>query len=256
MAKLGISIVAVFGCLASTAFGSQTATLSVGLEPNQPGASTTLTFDFAIAPSASFTPSPLVSVDLHLPSDIAYDTSSLGLASCDSQTLAQRGVSGCPADSRIGFGSATVVVPLGPTLLTEKVGITTLVGRSENGHIEVLYYATGQKPVIAQFMFSGELASERSGERMDTTIPLITTLPEASNAAVIMLQSTLGPKHLYYYAGTRGKRVRYHPRGIVLPAACPDGGFPFSASFGFEDGSTASASSTVPCPLRTSAHRF
>jgi hypothetical protein len=35
-----------------------------------------------------------------------------------------------------------------------------------------------------------------------------------------------------------------------VPERCPRGGFPFSARFGFEDGSSEIASTTLPCPPR------
>jgi hypothetical protein len=41
--------------------------------------------------------------------------------------------------------------------------------------------------------------------------------------------------------------VPNYPKGATLPARCPAGGFPFSATFGFNDGSTAGAANTVAC---------
>jgi len=68
------------------------------------------------------------------------------------------------------------------------------------------------------------------------------------DASVVHFQSTIGPRHLYYYSESHGRRIRYHPRGIVLPTTCPPGGFPFSAVFSFQDGSTVAAHDTVDCP--------
>jgi hypothetical protein len=234
-------------CFSSDASASQAAKLKIGFEPNRLGASTTLVFGFTLTADESGPPSPLVSVSLHFPAGIAYATSTLGEAGCDPRLLAERGVRGCPTNSRIGLGKAQVEVPLGPTLLTETVGITTFVGRSENDRIEVLYYAAGNTPVIARLVFPGELISEAVGGKLDTAIPLIQTLPEAPDASVVKLTSTIGPKHLFYTTTVHGKRVRYHPRGIILPAICPQGGFAFSAAFRFANGSTTSARSVVRC---------
>jgi hypothetical protein len=245
--RILFGVLLALAALPEVAFGAQAARLSVQFEPNRPGASTTLAFDFAIDTPALLAPSPLVKVDLQMPTDLAYDTSTLGLASCSAASLARRGAAGCPAESRVGFGRVTVALPLGPALLTEQAGMTTFVGRSEGGRTELLYYATGIKPVIAQFMLAGELLSEAAGERIETSIPLITTLPEATNVSIIDFYSTIGPRHLYYYRQARGKRIRYHPRGILLPAICPHGGFHFSASFSFQDGTSTTAHSTVPC---------
>jgi hypothetical protein len=48
----------------------------------------------------------------------------------------------------------------------------------------------------------------------------------------------------------RGKQVRYHPRGLVLPAKCPKGGFPFPATITFLDGTVVSSTTVVSCPHR------
>jgi hypothetical protein len=248
--RIALTLLAVCGCLASTATSTHADALKVGFEPDRLGSSTTLAFDFALNTGERTTSSPLESVALHFPAGIAYETSSLGEASCEQQVLTKRGVRGCPADSRIGFGKAQIEVPLGGALLTETVNITIFVGRSENGQIETLYYATGTTPVIAQIVFPGELISETTGGELNTSIPLISTLPEAPDASVVTLDSTIGPKKLLYVTEAHGKSVRYHPRGIQLPKLCPRGGFAFSATFRFEDGSSTVARSVVPCPDR------
>jgi hypothetical protein len=241
-------MLALCGCLSNAATSTQAAKLTVGFEPNRLDSSTTLVFDFGLTSAPGTTSSPLASVSLHFPAGIAYETSALGEASCEQQVLAERGVRGCPTNSRIGFGKAQIEVPLGPALLTETVNVTIFVGRSENGQIEVLYYATGIRPVIAQLVFPGELISEAIGGELKTSIPLIATLPEAPDASVVRLETTIGPKDLLYTAKEHGKNMRYHPRGIQLPKVCPGGGFAFSATFRFEDGSTTVARSSVPCP--------
>lgn len=240
------------GCTAYAAQDSHELALKVGFEPYRLGSSTTVSLAFAgPSPSGGVAPSPLRSVALHLPADISYATSSLGLASCDASALITRGAGGCPANSRIGFGTAVVVVPLGPALLQEKVRITTYVEAAANGQIDVLYYASGHEPVIAQLVFPGELSSEASGANtIDTSIPLIATLPGAPDASVIKFESTIGPKGLFYHRNVDGRSSRYHPRGIILPVRCPRGGFRFSAQFHFQDGAASTSYDTVPCSTR------
>ena len=51
-----------------------------------------------------------------------------------------------------------------------------------------------------------------------------------------------------YYTHAHGTTVAFHPQGVSVPLRCPRGGFPFSASFTFLDGTSAEAKSTVPCP--------
>jgi hypothetical protein len=80
------------------------------------------------------------------------------------------------------------------------------------------------------------------------TVPLVPSLPEAADVAVVRVRSTFGPEHLTYYKRVRGRVVPYKPRGVILPDRCPRGGFPFAATFTFQDGSHASAGTAVPCP--------
>lgn len=235
------------GCFASTAPASQT-TMKVGFEPYRLGSSTTVAFAFTVTGEDEAVPSPMTSISLRLPAQVVYATSSLGLASCNARALTAHGVSGCPVNSRIGFGSALVALPLGPTLLQERIQVSSFVSSSANGQLEVLYYASGNAPVIARLLFPGELLQESSGSSINTSIPLIATLPEAPDASVIDFDSTIGPKNLYYQARAHGRTIRYHPRGIVLPTRCPRGGFRFSAAFHFQDDVTRLANSTVPCP--------
>jgi hypothetical protein len=79
-------------------------------------------------------------------------------------------------------------------------------------------------------------------------VPLVPSLPEAPDVAVVQLHATFGPKDLTYYEREHGKLVAYHPKGILLPNTCPHGGFAFSASFTFLDGSHTTAQTRVPCP--------
>jgi hypothetical protein len=248
MPKLSGSAVALLVCvwLAAGAAGAQASKLKVGFEPNRLGSSTTLTFGFTIGTLER--PSPLIGVSLHFPAGIAYATSSLGAAECNVRMLVHDGAKDCPTNSRIGSGTAQVTVPFGSRTLTEKVKLAIFVGRTDGEQVEVLYSATGYTPVIARLVFPGELVSESVGGRINTSIPLISTLPEAPDASVVRLESQIGPKNLLYTAISHGRHIPYHPRGIVLPGSCPHGGFVFSATFRFQDGESTRARSVVGCP--------
>jgi hypothetical protein len=119
-----------------------------------------------------------------------------------------------------------------------------------NGHLGLIFYASGEVPVDAQIVFHGLVLPAPSpyGGDLATTIPRVPTLPGAPNASVVRLSTTLGPAHLTYYERIHGKYIPYHPRGIVLPRSCPRGGFKFAARFTFEDATHAAAKTTVPCP--------
>jgi hypothetical protein len=79
-------------------------------------------------------------------------------------------------------------------------------------------------------------------------LPLVPSVPEAPDAALVKLTTTIGPSHITYYEYRKGRTIPYHPRGIRLPSSCPRGGFRFAANFTFNDGSHASAAAQVACP--------
>lgn len=227
-----------------------TAKLSAALSPEHLGQGTTIIFGFTIATTTGRVPSPLVSLDLYYPANLGIGTSGLGLETCSAAVLEAHGPEGCPSQSQMGYGKGLVEVPFGPEVLRETTQTSIFMAHIQEGHIGLLFYAEGHSPVSAQIVFHGLVlpAPDPFGGDLNTTIPLVPTLPGAPNAALVQLRSTIGPLHLVYFEHTRGKYLPYHPRGIVLPRTCPRGGFHFSASFSFEDGSHTSARTSVPCP--------
>jgi hypothetical protein len=235
---------------ASTAAGEPKAKLSAALSPEHLGQGTTIIFGFTLATTSGQVPSPLTSLDLYYPDNLGIGTSGLGLETCSPAILERYGPEGCPSQSQMGYGKGVVEIPFGPEILTETAQTTIFMAHVHDGHLGLLFYANGHSPVAAQIVFHGVVlpASSPFGGDLATTIPLVPTLPEAPNASVVQLRSTIGPLHLTYYERTRGRYRGYHPRGIVLPRACPRGGFRFAASFAFENGSHTSARTAVPCP--------
>lgn len=218
--------------------------LHVRFEPEPAGPGITFDFGFAITGQA---PSPLTSVALHLPSGLSYATSALGMAECDLARLTSAGLAGCPLNSRIGNGTATVRVPFGTGSLMETVNLTLLVGHTHGEAQEVLYYAVGTVPVISQLVFRAEIGTAAAGNAMVTRVPAITTLPGSPNAAVVSLETRIDPPGLTYRRTANHREIHYHPRGMILPASCPPRGYSFSATFRFEDHTTSSARSAVRC---------
>jgi hypothetical protein len=252
-----LSLLVVFMCAwlatkvgAATAGAEPKAKLTAALSPERLGQGTTIIFGFTIATTTGQVPSPLTSIDLYYPANLGIGTSGLGLETCSAAVLEAHGPGGCPSQSQMGYGKGLVEVPFGPEVLRETAQTSIFMAHIQEGHIGLLFYAEGHSPVFAQIIFHGLVlpASNPFGGDLDTTIPLVPTLPGAPNAAVVQLRSTIGPLHLTYFEHTRGKYLPYHPRGIVLPLTCPRGGFHFSASFSFEDDSHASAHTAVPCP--------
>ena len=236
---------AICACSAGKADAAQSAKLQVSLSPDRPGASTTIAFGFQITAPGNALPGALTLLDVHLPPGMGVDTS--GLATCAPSALAH-GPQGCSRNSQVGSGSVDVKVPLGNVIRPEIAALTVFNAPRKGGHTTLLFYAVGRLPIATQLVFSGVIIPGASGESIQAAIPLIPTLPEAPDAAIVAMSSTLGTLQHAYYRTVGHRRVRFTPKGAAVPARCPAGGFPFSVDFGFNDATTATAATTVPCP--------
>ena len=229
---------------------SERASLHASFSPDRLGASTTISYGFHLQTSEGLAPPPLASITLYIPAGMNYTLTTLGLAICQPAVLAARGPVGCPPNSRLGAGSALVEVPFGTGSGHEVPEVQAVVGPPKEGNMVVLFYANGQTPVFAQLEFTGEVLPDSGmfGSELATTVPLIPSVPNGPDVSVVEVNATIGPAGLTYYKHSHGHLVSFHPLGIGVPEHCPRGGFPFHASFAFQDGSQASASTTVPCP--------
>jgi hypothetical protein len=226
------------------------ASLHASFSPNRLGAATTISFSFHVSTAEGAAPPPMTRLELHLPAGMNYTTTTLGLATCNATSLAARGLAGCPANSRLGHGSARVEVPFGVGSGHEIPEIQAVAGPSPNGNLVVLFYANGLFPVYAQLAFSGEVLPDTGsfGSQLDANVPLIASVPGGPDVSIVSVQTTIGPNDLTYYRRVDGRLQSFRPRGVAVPERCPRGGFPFAAQFSFLDGSTTSAATTVSCP--------
>jgi hypothetical protein len=261
-AVLAATLLAAFCLLClqppSSARATATVTLHAALTPEHLGAGTTIHFGFAIAPTPGEVPAPIREIDLLYPANLGIATSGLGLSTCRVATLEADGPPGCPSDSVMGYGAALVEVPFGPEILQETTRITTFMAPIHHQRLSLLFYADGEHPVSAQLVFPGLVlpAAAPFGGDLNARLPLVPSVPEAPDAALVELSTTLGPSHITYYEYSKGHTIPYHPRGILLPNTCPRGGFRFAARFAFNDGTHASAAATVACPApRTPTRR-
>lgn len=259
MAPPGTALEIVPGALSATvgigpgvAQAAETASLHIGFSPYRLGKSTTLkiALKLGVAGSRDGLPSPVTRFDMGIPANMELIASSLGLAICRPAALLSGGREGCSPNARIGYGSAEIKVPVGPEAVPEAASIDAEMGPPVDGQIGVLLYAEAGAPVAAQLIFPGVLfgGSGASGQSLDTSVPLIPTLPGAPDISMVSMNLSLGPDRLTYYEQVRGRTVAYKPEGISLPTSCPRGGFRFTSDISFLDGSTARAASTVPCP--------
>jgi len=230
---------------AAPAWAEQTATLTASFQPERLGAPTAVTFGFAIASPDGAVPPPLDAVDIRYPAGLGLATTGLGVASCEAARLERSGAGACPADSRMGSGDALLRFAIGPQVFEEHASLALVAGPSPDGYLHVLIAATGTRPVAARVVMSTLLGEGA----LQIAVPAVPSLPEGPDVAIVSVRATLGGA-LTYYERTHGHTVAYRPRGVGLPARCPHGGFPFSASFTFADGSHASARTSVRCPRR------
>lgn len=238
-------------CMAAAAGAvTETASLSASFTPNRLGAATTIGFGFHVQTTEGTAPPPLSAVHLRIPSGVNYSVTTLGLAVCQPAALLAHGLSGCPANSRLGFGSALVEVPFGTGSGHEVPEVQALMGPSKSGNLVVLFYANGTAPVYAQLVFAGEILPESGvfGSQLSATVPPIASVPGGPDVSVVSVKATIGPEHLTYYKRVHGKLVKFHPQGVDVPEHCPHGGFPFAAEFIFQDGSHTTAATKIACP--------
>ncbi len=182
-------------------------------------------------------------------------TSGLGLENCLVSRLEALGAKGCPADSLMGRGTATAEIPIGGEVIAESARVELFSAPVQSGRLALLVYASAESPVFAQLVFPALVvpAAAPYSEGIETSVPLVPSLPGAPDVAVTRFQMALGstsrgPGHFAYYRRVHGRRAPYAPSGLRLPPRCPKGGIPFEARFAFEDKTTAAAHTTVACP--------
>lgn len=236
----------------SSLAGTEQASLHASFSPDRLGSSTTISFEFHLATTEGVAPPPLTHMDLRMPAGMNYTRTTLGLALCNTKILNEKGLAGCPANSRLGHGTAFVEVPFGTGAGHEIPELQAFAGPSPKGNLVVLFYANGLYPVFAQLSFSGEVLPDHGqfGSQLAAAIPLVTSVPGGPDVSIVTVKTTIGPSQLTYYKHVHGHLVPFHPRGVSIPERCPRGGFPFAANFGFEDGSRTTATTTVPCPAK------
>jgi hypothetical protein len=224
--------------------------LNATLAPERLGRGTTIGFGFQITAPANRVPPPLTEITVSYPNNLGIALSGVGLATCTPAILEEAGPQGCPSDSLMGYGTALAEIPIGPEIIRETADVTLIRGPTQSGHIALLFYANGETPVSAQLVLPGLLlpAPAPFGGHININVPLIPSLPEAPDVAVTELRSTLGPRDLTYHERIHGHWLSYHPKGILLPNNCPQGGFPFAAELHFQNGSHTRAHTTVACP--------
>jgi hypothetical protein len=239
-------------CSAGSASAAQIVKLRVAFHPNVPGQPTTITLAVRISGPGGVPPSPVRSFDLRLPANMGIATTTLGQANCEPAALIVSGLSGCSGNARIGYGSASAVVPVGTENVHETASLDAVMGPAAENQVEVLWYVQAGQPVFAQLVLPSmvEEAGPPFGEELATSVPLTEAWPEGPDLALETFDTSIGPMGLTYHHRVAGKMLAFRPRGIRIPRACPPGGYGFAAFLSFQDGTHSTSTYRVPCPRR------
>jgi hypothetical protein len=234
--------------LAAVAWGAQTLSVQASFTPDKLGASTNLSISGKFVSTTGGPPSPITRITLYAPAGLAVDAR--GTAACTTTTLEERGPSGCPADSRAGFGGGVGLLELPKEIIHESYTLDFFFGPSKNGHLALLIYASAIAPVPVELVLVAKQvhAPKPYGLGFSVEVPPINTFPGASNASVESAFATFGATNVAYYKTVHGKQTLVHLRGIVVPKTCPHGGFPAKGTIDFADGTALTVNPTIPCP--------
>ena len=179
---------------------TRTVKLLASFSPERLGAGTTISFGLRIATAPGHAPSPVTDIELLLPSGLGIASSDLGLETCTPAELERDGLAGCPPDSLMGRGSAAAEVPFGAAFVTEQAPVELFSGPLQDGHPQLLFFASGEYPVLASFIFGALVLPAKApfGGVLNTTLPLVPGVPEGPDVALVRLQTTIGaqPHHL------------------------------------------------------------
>jgi hypothetical protein len=235
---------------AAAAQAEETVSIKASFSPDRLGVPTNVFGSASIGSTTGPVPSPITHVNVLGPAGMTLDLE--GSGTCSEERLQNIGPQACPANSRAGFGGGEGVYQIGRETVYEKFTLEFFLGDNRPGHVTLLIYLSAFTPVSIQLVFTAPVVREPKpyGLGFSVNVPLIKVLPEASDASAVSSFLTLGAKNVAYYRKVHGRRELFHVKGIILPTKCPPGGFPVASQFSFEDGSTVTTRSTVPCPPR------
>jgi hypothetical protein len=227
--------------LIAPARAETSATITPSISPNKLGAKAALTFTIHYTtdtPGLSGVPVPVLRTVVRLPAGLNLDIPDL--RGCSVSRLRARGTSGCPSQSRIGHGHALIETHAGTENIYEDIALGAFLGPLQGGQQTLDILGQGYSPLDERFVLTGAVlfVAAPYGEELTMSIPPIPTLRFEPNASIVTFTLTIG---------AHGRRAR-HANTLLVPHACPLGGFPFAAEFAYADGSTGSALATAACP--------
>jgi hypothetical protein len=248
--RIVFAVLLVGACLIlpAVAWAIQTLTVHASFTPDELGAPANLSLTAKLVSSTGAPPSPISRFTLYAPAGMEVDVR--GAGACAQTTLETMGPSGCPADSRAGFGGGMGVFELAKETIHAPYTLDFFFASPEGGRLRLLVYASVLAPAGVQFVIVAKQvpAPKPYGLGFSVEVPPISTFPGASDASVESVFATLGGANVAYYKTVRGKRRLVHLRGMVVPKRCPSGGFQSKGTVDFADGTTLTVTPTIPCP--------
>jgi hypothetical protein len=255
MSRIRVFATVLVGCAclatAVVAWAAETLTVTAAFSPDKLGAPTNVHGTAIIRPTTGLVPTPIIKATVLGPAGMGLDVKGVGI--CNPAKLEAALVpSACPQSSKAGFGGGTGVLELAKEVIKEHFTLNFFRGPNENGHIVVLALLHAVTPVTVELVLKAQVVPEPKpyGLGFSFTVPLIPTLPGASDASAEEIFVTLGAPNAAYYEQVHGKRKLVHVKGIIVPKKCPRGGFPYETQLSFADGTTNTVKGTIPCPHR------
>jgi hypothetical protein len=254
--RVRIVLAALVGCAClfttvAAAQAEETVTItSAGFSPDLLGVPTNVFGSATIGSTNLPVPSPITHINVFGPAGLTLNLE--GTGTCTAAILENQGPEACPTDSKAGFGGGEGAYEIAKEIVHEKFTTDFFIGNNKPGHVETLIYLDGASPVSIQLVFTAPVVQfpKPYGLGFSLNVPLIKVLPEASDASAISAFFTAGSKDVAYFKKVHGKRKLVHVKGIVTPKTCPRGGWPGGTEISFEDGSTVTATTKIPCPKK------
>lgn len=234
--------------LAAVAWAGETLTVHAFFTPDKLSTSTNLSLTASFSSGAGGPPSPVTKFALYAPAGLAVDAQ--GAGTCSSATLEKRGPSGCPADSRAGFGGGVGVLELPTGAIREPYTLDFFFAPKSDGHLVLLAYASAVAPAAVELVVvAREIPAPKPyGLGFVVEVPPISTFPGVPDASIESVFVTFGATNVAYYENVHGKRTLVHIRGMVVPKTCPAGGFATKGVIDFANGSMLTVNPAIPCP--------
>lgn len=193
-------------------------------------------------------PAPLRAVDVYLPKGTKINAKRF--KTCPSTRLMLKEPERCPRGSLAGPpGVATGTVRFGSS---EPVKEAVTVQGYFTGGKGLSFWIEGRHPVVIERVAEGSLHPMRGrfSKELETSVPLIETVPGAPFASTESIDVTVGAAYM------RHKRLISYG---VVPTRCPRGGFPVKAQLAFGAGPSSqwqhvTLRSKVRCPKRSRRH--